>query len=86
MFVKLSDFLDEEAIPGIEAIVETGPFTSIMVNDSQLLDVIWEQLKDKGMAGVNVWRKEDLPESYHYKEHPYVPELTLITDGMVTSM
>jgi predicted AlkP superfamily pyrophosphatase or phosphodiesterase len=70
--------LDEMIDPDLLQMVEYSPSVMANVKDGKL-DEVYEALK-ANEEHFTVYKKEDIPERYHLKNHPRVPELLLVAD------
>ena len=72
--IDLSDYVN---LSGIEQ-EGSGPYTMLYGQDKQKLDQITEQLKD--VPHLKVYKKDEIPERYHYKNHYRIKDVLLIAD------
>lgn len=60
-------------------IIDSGPFAGIRPADKKDSDKIYNILKEKE-THYKVYRKEDLPNYFHFNKHPFIPEIIVIAD------
>ncbi len=73
---KVTNFLDPDAI---EMACEVGAYMQIGLTDADLVDEAVSNLTAWG--GVNVYRKEDVPEYLSYQDSEYIMDVVLVSQG-----
>lgn len=71
--------LDEMIDPSDVEIIEYSPAMMLRVKEEADKESVYQQLK-AGEEHFSVYRKEDIPERYHLKNHRRVPDLLLVAD------
>ncbi|KAK3852388.1 hypothetical protein Pcinc_041023 [Petrolisthes cinctipes] len=72
--IELDDYLDSSLV---EHIADAGAFMNIKV-PQQNVDKVYEQVSQ--MPSVNAYRREDVPERFHYSNNKYIHEIILQAD------
>jgi predicted AlkP superfamily pyrophosphatase or phosphodiesterase len=73
--ILLDQIIDLERVD----VVDWNPVAMINPENETDKEVIYDQLKSNE-ENYSVYKKEDLPERYHFKNHRRVPEIILIAD------
>lgn len=74
IYVKLEDYLTD-IDDNVYKVIEKGPVVMIAVKKGKV-DVVFEQVSK--MVGVDVYRKEDIPEGLHFKGGQHVQDILLV--------
>lgn len=69
----------EKFAPSIKFQVSYGA-TMMLVPEDGMLDKLYSDLKNANINGVQVYKKEEIPESYHLKESPMMNDIFLKAD------
>ena len=76
---ELSDFLSRSDIEMLDKIIERGSVQMIAVKDPENVDYLVGKLK--AWSGVEVYKKEDIPEVLHYRNHRLILDILLFSKG-----
>ena len=71
------DLTDYVKLSGIKQ-EGSGPFAMLYGEDNQKLNTIVKKLKS--VPHMSVYKKEDIPERYHYKNHYRIKDILLVAD------
>jgi predicted AlkP superfamily pyrophosphatase or phosphodiesterase len=78
-FEKLTDYVDD--VNDIAIIVDRFAFSHIGVKDPTKIDQIYDSLQV--WDGMNVYKKADIPDSLHFREHPLILDILLVSNGSI---
>ena len=59
-------------------VIETGPVMTAYAKNSNNIQNVIEQLKQ--VPRVTVYKKQDIPDKWHYRDNPRVPDIIAVSD------
>ena len=73
---KLTDFTPQS---DLAKVIDNGPMTNIKVAEGVSVDAVMKNLSR--FPGVTFYKKEDIPDHLHYKDHDLIYDIIMITQG-----
>ena len=68
------DYIDDDEL----FVIETGPVMTAYAKNSNNIQNVIEQLKQ--VPRVTVYKKQDIPDKWHYRDNPRVPDIIAVSD------
>lgn len=72
----LSSYVDKEEI---EYVTGHGPQVGIQVSDTTTVDAVYAKLKK--WTGMDVYKKADIPDHLHFRDHRNMFDLLMVSKG-----
>ena len=76
ILIDIDDYLDEN---DVETMLDRGSM-SLIIPKANKEEKIVQALKKANVKGMHVFRKNEIPDSYHYKHHRRIPPIMLTAD------